>query len=349
MSLRMRSKRVNSGMCRLALGLVASVGLSWGGPAAVAETCTTQSQMPPADRDALAAAATSIATRVQAGDEAGLRSITIAEYQKDFSGIEQTVTATAPKLKGATPEVEQLYLLDATTLKAGANGANPDAQFFCSLNKTAAEAEFSIPQLPPGRYGFAMVRMEAATPWRLSFLMRQDGRKWLLAGLYPKPLTANGHDGLWYWTQARALGSQKDAWTAWLYLQEARSLVMPAGFVSSTHLEKLDSELQSAAPPAVQSGVSADAPLVVKGANGSEFRFTSLGVDDSIGLDIAAHLKVEALTDTAALRRQNIDAMQALLTAHPELRKAFHGMWVFAEAPGKEPYATELTMADIHP
>ena len=38
----------------------------------------------------------------------------------------------------------------------------------------------------------------------------------------------------------------------------------------------------------------------------------------------------------------------ALLTAHPELRSAFHGVWVFAEAPGKAPYATELSMADIH-
>src|SRR6202044_3154796 len=98
---------------------------------------------------------------------------------------------------------EQVYLLDASNLAKTASGANPDAQFFCNLNKTVNEAQFAIPQLPPGQYAFAMVRMESATPWRLSMLLRQQGGQWLLAGLYPKQLTAGGHDGLWYWQQAR--------------------------------------------------------------------------------------------------------------------------------------------------
>jgi hypothetical protein len=65
-------------------------------------------------------------------------------------------------------------------------------------------------------------------------------------------------------------------------------------------------------------------------------------------LDVAAHLKVESLDDAAAARKRNLDAMAALVAAHPELRSAFHGVWVFAEAPGKAPYATEQAMADIH-
>jgi hypothetical protein len=161
-------------------------------------------------------------------------------------------------------------------------------------------------------------------------------------------MTANGHDGLWYWKQARTLEAQKQPWNAWLYLQEAQALVLPANFVSSTHLEKLQTELQTVAPPAVANGLSVDAPLVLKAADGTEFRFTGISVDSSLGLDIAAHLKVESLDDVAAARKRNIAAMAALLTAHPELRSAFHGVWVFAEAPGKAPYATELSMADIH-
>jgi hypothetical protein len=313
-----------------------------------AETCTTQSQMQPADRDTLAAVAAAMAAKIQANDQTGVKAATIAEFQSNFNGIAAAVASTAPKLKDAQPLVDQMYVLDASTLKAGENGANPDAQFYCTLNKSAAGAEFSIPQLPPGKYAFAMVRMEAANPWLLSFLLRQDGGKWLLAGLYPKPLTADGHDGVWYWKQARTLEGQKESWAAWLYLQEARTLILPANFVSSTHLDKLQTELSSAAPAAVANGLSLDAPLVVKGTSGAEFRFTALSVDDSLGLDVAAHMKVDSLDDAAAARKRNIDAMAALLAAHPELRKSFHGMWVFAEAPGKSPYATELTMADIH-
>ncbi len=313
-----------------------------------AENCTTQSQMQPEMRDTLTAAAASLAAKVEADDAPGVRALTIAEFKQNFTGIAAAVAATAPKLKGAVPQVDQLYLLDASTLKPGANGVNPDAQFFCTLNKSASEAEFSIPQLPPGRYAFTSVWMDQANPWLLSFLLRQDGGSWLLAGLYPKPLTANGHDGLWYWKQARSYEAQKQSWNAWLYLQEAHLLVQPAVFFSSTHLEKLDTELQAAAPPAVASGVSADAPLVVKAGNGDEFRFTGLTVDNSLGVDVAAHIKVDSIEDVAAARKRNVEAMAALLTAHPELRQAFHGMWVFADAPGKSPYATELSMADIH-
>jgi hypothetical protein len=303
--------------------------------------------MTPAERDALAAAAASMAIKVQADDEAGLKATTISEFQSNFSGMASTVATTAPKLKGAQAQVDQLYLLDASTLKAE-NGVNPDAQFSCTLNKSISETDFAIPQLPPGKYAFAMVRMESPSPWRLSLLMRQDGGKWMLAGLYPKPLTANGHDGLWYWKQGRQLQGQQETWAAWLYLQEARQLVLPANFVSSTHLEKLQGELTAAAPPAIASGIGPEAPLVVKNAAGQEFRFTGLSVEDATGLDVAAHIKVDPLEDPAAARKRNLDAAAALVAAHPELRKEFHGVWVFADAPGRSPYATEVAMADIH-
>ena len=332
-------------------GVMACAGLLTVPMAYAAENCTPQSQMPAAELNALSSAATAMATAIQSGDDAALKNVTIAEFQQNFSGLAAAVASTAPKLKGAVPQVEGVYLLDASTLKA-ANGVNPDAQFYCTLHSTtsssASEVEFSIPQLPPGRYSFATVRMEDATPWQLSFLMRQEAGKWLLAGLYPKPMTADGHDGLWYWKQARTLEAQKQPWNAWLYLQEAQALVLPANFVSSTHLEKLQTELQTIAPPAVANGLSVDAPLVLKATDGTEFRFTGLSVDSSLGLDVAAHLKVEALDDATAARQRNVAAMEALLAAHPELRSAFHGMWVLAEAPGKAPYATELSMADIH-
>jgi len=121
----------------LAAGLIAV-------PAArAAETCTTQSQMPPADLTALAAAATALATEIQADDEAGLRQHTIAEFQQNFSGIASAVASTATRIKGATPQVDGLYLLDASSLKA-VNGVNPDAQFFCALHGSENRAPSEV-------------------------------------------------------------------------------------------------------------------------------------------------------------------------------------------------------------
>jgi hypothetical protein len=337
-------------MMRIGIGLLAAGMLV--AAVASAEVCTTQSQMTGTDRDALAAAARGLAAKVQANDVSGLQAATAVEYAKDFSGIGAVVGITAAKVKGGTPIVEQVYLLDATQLKRGTDGSMPDAQFFCSLNKTMAEADFLISGLAPGRYGFVMVDVsDTSTPWRLSFLLRQDQGQWVMAGFYPKPLTAAGHDGLWYWTQARTMTAHKEHWNAWLYYQQAESLLTPVNFIQSTHLEKLKTEASAAAPPALSDGVSAEAPLVVKGPDGVEYHFTALGVDDSLAkdkIDIMAHLKVDQIGDPVAARKRNSDAMVALLAAYPEMRKPFHGVWMFAEVPGQNPFATEQAMSEIH-
>jgi len=178
----------------------------------------------------------------------------------------------------------------------------------------------------------------------------QTPGRWMLAGFYPRPMTADGHDGLWYWTQARQMAKEKQPWNAWLYYQAAEKLLQPADFVMSTHLDKLRTEAAGAAPPALSDGVSMDAPLVVKGAQGTEYHFTALGLDDSLAQsshDIVVHLHVEPLADPVAARKRNADAASALLAAYPELRKPFHGVWVYAEAPGQNPFATELPMSEI--
>jgi hypothetical protein len=332
------------------IALLAATALAGG--VGIAETCTTQSAMAPADRDGLVAVARSMAQKVEANDAAGLRSVTIAEYAKDFGAIQNVVASTSAKVKGATPVVEQVYLLDASDLKKAADGSNGNAQFLCTLNKSIAEADFSIPGLPPGKYGFAIVEARGiAAPWRLTFLLQQMQGQWQMAGFYPRPMTAAGRDGLWYWTQARTMAKNKEQWNAWLYYQQAEALLNPANMIQSTHLEKLRNEQTAAAPPAISSGVTTDAPLVVKGANGAEYHFTSLGVDDSLAkekVDITARLKVDQIGDPVAARKLNTDAASALVAAYPELRKSFHGVWVFAEAPGQNPYATEMAMNEIH-
>ena len=73
------------------------------------------------------------------------------------------------------------------------------------------------------------------------------------------------------------------------------------------------------------------------------------------GIDVAkdkvdgtARLKVEQIGDPVAARKRNIEAITALVAAYPELRKGFHGVWVFAEVPGQNPFATEQAMNEIH-
>jgi hypothetical protein len=318
--------------------------------AAHAESCTTQSAMTPADRSALADAARSIALKVQAADTAGLRPALTPELTRDAAAFEYLVGTTSTKLTGSAAIVDQVYLLDASDLKKNADGSPTEALFYCSLNKTTTEVQFSIPALPPGRYGFALVTFASAKPWRLSLLMRQEGGRWLLAGFYPSAMSAAGHDGMWYWTEARQMAKSKQQWVAWLYYQEAERLLSPAEFVMTTHLDKLHTEAGGAAPSVLSEGISTDSPLVVKAADGTEYRFTGLGVDDSLGqanVDVAAHYKADSIADPVAARKRNDAAAAALVAAYPELRKPFHGVWVFAESAGKPPFATEAPMEAI--
>jgi len=303
------------------------------------------------DRDALVEAVRGLAEKIQTGDADGVHAATVPEYAKDFGAIQGAVMSTSAKLKGATLIVDQVYLLDGSDLKRTADGSAPNSEFLCSLNHTIAEADFLIPSLPPGKYGFGIVEAQGgAAPWRLSFLLRQDAGKWMMAGFYPTAMTAAGHDGLWYWTQGRAMLKGKEQWNAWLYFQQAENLLSPVNFVQSTHLEKLKSETTAAAPPAVSQGVSADVPLVVKGKDGVDYYFTGIGTDDSLAkdkIDVTARLKVAAIGDPVAARRRNANAMSALLSAYPEMRKGFHGVWIFAETPGQNPFATEEAMTEI--
>ena len=328
----------------VALGVVMTAG---SGGALWAEGCTTQSQMKPAEREALAAAAQAIATKIQSSDASGLQGLTIAEYAKDFAGIRALAADTAQHLRGDALTVDEVYLLDGTAIKAG--NAEP-AQFFCSLNQTQASVDFTIPGLTPGLYGFAIVDAKGGSPWRLPILLRQDGGKWLLAGFYPRPTEAAGHDGVWYWREARRLAAAKEQWNAWLLYEEAVLLLRPANFVQTTHLEKLIDEQRSATPPSLSNGISAEVPLVVRGANGGEFRVTSLAPDDPLGknmLDVAIHMDAAESADATAMRGRSDDAARALVAAYPELRKQFGGVFVTLENGGRGVYTIERPMAEL--
>ena len=119
-----------------------------------------------------------------------------------------------------------------------------------------------------------------------------QGSAWKLAGFYPHARSAAGHDGLWYWTTARADAKAGKKWVAWVLYGEADQLLRPANFITTTHLDQLRSERHTNAPAELSEGISADTPLVIKAKDGSEFRFTALSAaatDDGKGLDLVLH------------------------------------------------------------
>ena len=312
-----------------------------------AQQCITQSQMQPSERDSLAQSAVTLAKLVQSNDSAALKQQTIPQVAQEFAGIAEAVTTTAPHLQGALLQPSSVWILDASK-----NAAAQDTQFFCNLNRTQADTSFAIPALPPGRYALAVVdAVRGSSPWQLAMLLRQSSTgTWQLAGFFPRATTAAGHDGLWYWTDARTAAGKRQNWSAWIEYNEAERLLKPVGFVGSSHLDQLHEEQGKTAPPALSNGISPDAPLIVKAKDGTEYQLTAFGPDDSLGgdrIDVAIHYKADPLSDPVAARVRNQKAASALVAAYPDLREHFHGVWAFAESGSAAPFASEEPMARL--
>jgi hypothetical protein len=343
-------KRVRREVARVGwlLGLLLALGAS----SVRAQTCTTQARMTSDVRSYLSEAALNLAQSIAHDDVAKVQADTIAEFAdaSAFAPTAALVHSTSSHLTKDVLSVEQIYELDASLRRAGDTS---DAEFSCPLTNTTAETDFSISGLPRGLYGFAMVEAVGDHPWLLSFLLRQDEGGWKLAGFYPRARAAAGHDGLWYWKAARTYSKADELWMAWIFYGKADELLRPANFVTSTSLDALRAEQHAAAPPELASGIGVAHPLMLK-ADGKDpaamFRLTSIsaeGSEDNKQLNLILHLNVDDLADAAAITLRSKAAAQAVLDAHMELRQAFQGVWVFADAAGHEPVVTEQTISNI--
>ena len=305
-------------------------------------SCKTQGAMTEAERAPIVEAARRIALDVQGGRTEELKSATVPAVAAHFDGIAQSASALTPLMTGATVTVDAVYKLDASDAKPG----DDQTQFFCDSADNSAHVTFSIQHLPPGQFAFALVHATGvAKPQQLALLleMTQPTSPWQLAGFFPKPLTVAGHDGLWYWTQARSYAQKKQTWNAWFYYSTAAYLLQPAGFFSSANLEKLLEE-QEEARPADLPGAK---PLEVS-ADGATYKITTLRTDDALGgLDLVVHYDGDGNGDLVAARAHTIAVMRGLLTLHPELRDAFHGLWGFADASGGQPFSLEQSMGAL--
>jgi hypothetical protein len=305
-----------------------------------AVSCTTQAQMAEADRASLVQAGKTLASAVQSGNAAAVQALTIPKVKAQFDGIASTIEQTAPLLTGATITIDALYGLDASDLKSSAE----DTQFFCGVPGSPLHVDFTIPQLPQGRYALVMVHATGVSkPQQIAFLLQKNG-DWQMAGFFVKPLLVAGHDSLWYWTRARAFDQKNQKWNAYFYYTTAAYLASPADFLTSTNLEKLNQETANSRPE----GLPGAQPMVVSEGN-QNYSISEMHTDGSLGgLDLVIRYAATNVGDPVATRARNLEVMKATLAAHPELREGFHGLWVFAEAPPERPYGNELAMSDIH-
>jgi len=305
-----------------------------------AVSCTTQAQMAEADRASLVQAGKTLASAVQSGNAAAVQALTIPKVKAQFDGIASTIEQTAPLLTGATITIDALYGLDASDLKSSAE----DTQFFCGVPGSPLHVDFTIPQLPQGRYALVVVHATGVSkPQQIAFLL-QKNLDWQMAGFFVKPLLVAGHDSVWYWTRARAFDQKNQKWNAYFYYTTAAYLASPADFLTSTNLEKLNQETANARPE----GLPGAQPMVVSEGN-QTYSISDLHTDGSLGgLDLVIRYAATNVGDPVATRARNLEVMKATLAAHPELREGFHGLWVFAEAPPERPYGNELAMSDIH-
>lgn len=310
------------------------------GGAAHAVSCTTESQMTAAQRATLERASLALADAVQTANLTALQGQTLPSVAAKFSGIASSVQAVQPFLQHATLTADGIYALDATALTNA-----QEAQFFCGVPGSALIVTVTIPNLPPGQYALAILHATGVEhPQQISLILASEPDGWKLAGFFTRPMTLGGHDGIWFWRQARAYAGKKQDWNAWFYYQTAQYLLNPVDFLSSPNLQKLLREAEDVQP----GGLPGEQPMSLTG-DGQSFEITNIHSGELADqLDLVVNYKAATQQDPVAARAQVTAVMRALLQQHPELASAFHGLWVYADAPGGQPpFALELPMSQI--
>lgn len=328
------------------------VALAAGCGPARAQSCTTQAEMSTATRATLETAAMDMAQQIARGNTAAIQASIAAQVATEAPAILSSIGKATPQVRSATFFVRNMYVL--STSDSPPNSA--PVQFFCGSMNRPPHVIFTLAGLQKGKYAVVMVRANGiAQPQQMTMVFAQPipsapanppsqpSAAWKLAGFALKPTTMAGHDGLWYWKHARIYAQNKQDWDAYFYYTTAQYLLVPVNFVSSSNLDKLLREEKAATPP----GLPGQKPMLL--GNGAEnFSITDIHTDGSLGgLDLVLRYSTPSVQDPVATRRQNIAVMHLMLQAHPELRQAFHGLWVYAVAPGQDPFGIELPMDQI--
>jgi hypothetical protein len=236
-----------------------------------AATCKTESQLSPAERDALSNSTRSLIRAVQSGDVQNLQANTIPQVASDFGGIASSVQTLKPLVQQATMTIFNLYFLDASTEAPN----TPRTDFYCGTPVVV----MNFNGLPRGTYALALVHATGVPqPQQISLVLANNANRWMLAGFFAKPMLDAGHNGLWYWTSARSYAQKKMNWDAWFYYHMAASLLEPVDFITSANLQKLQHETDQVHPD----NLPAAKPLMLT-ANGSTYEVTGIDTSSALG------------------------------------------------------------------
>jgi hypothetical protein len=310
--------------------------------ASYAASCTTQAELPAADRYALTAAGGRLSEAVLRQDYAALQAALLPAEAAEWNGIRGAVEQAAPLVKGGQIQLRNLYLLDATSLAAPA-----DTQFFCSNSTGLLTVTITIRALPPGRYAVVLVDAAGAPlGGQLGLILAWDGAGagsgWRLGGLSVRQGIFDGHDGVWYWARARELAKADQPWSAWYSYEAARSLLVPVDYLSSPNLEKLGQEQAQIknSPQDAFPYTLPDGPRT--------WKIDAVRLDATLRqADLGVTYESTGVTDPAAARTEAVAVLSALVKAQPGLRESFHGLWAYAVKDGKRTPVIELPMAQI--
>ena len=307
-----------------------------------AANCTTQAEMLPQDRDALAAIGQRLSMAVLGQDDAALQAALLPAEAPDWEGIREAIEVGAPLVKGGQVQLRSLYILDASTLKAAA-----DTQFFCSNSSGSLTVTMNMHELPPGRYAVVLADATGAPlGGQIGLVLAWDAaatpQAWKLAGLTVRQGTIDGHDGVWYWSRARELVKGDQPWSAWYCYELARMLLVPVDFLSSPNLDKLTQE-----QGLIKNSPQDIFPYTIEDGQRT-WKIYTMRVDLSLHqADLGVAYESSGLTDPAAQRTEATALLSALLKAQPSLRTSFHGLWAIAVKDGKRTPVMELPMDKI--
>jgi len=315
-----------------------------GASAVHAQTCQSATDLDPAIRTALETTAKRYFDMSARGDSATLQQNSIAAVAANFSGIEAAVKDNQAAFTGAQAAVRPPFVLTAE-----GSGPLEHAEFLCGVfgksGQTADSVVFMLHNLPPGKYGVAIVDAQGSQNARtLTMILQQAGTDWKLAGFYPRPVQLNGHDGAWFAQRARDFKAKGQNRIAWLYFREATALSAPVDFMSTLVTDKLYDEMQTVQPSDLpMNGSTVDVSAGTKTYHLTEIFPLAVGND----LDVVAKYQAADVSNTAQTYQENVAVTKALLAKFPEFRDAFAGVVVRAVEPSGRDYGSLMAMKDV--
>ena len=296
--------------------------------------------MTPADRSALASIGTQFGQAILTQNYSVLQTNLLPAESAQWSGIQSAAQGAHDVMQGGQFKLDNAYLLDATSLTAPA-----DTEFFCTNASGSLTVSMSMPQLPPGKYAVILGESTGAPlDGQLGIVLAWDDAPpagWKLAGISAHQGKFDGHDGVWFWTRARALATP-DPWSAWYSYDLARYALLPVSFISSPNLQKLDSE-----QAAIKNSPKGAFPYSVPDGPRT-WKINSITLDTVLHqADLAVIYESTGVSTPAAQHTEAVAVLSALLKAQPGLRENFHGLWAVADVNGKQTPIIELPMAQI--